>query len=147
MSVELREINMDNFRECIKLSVKDDQKKFVASNMYSLAEAKVDNVSNPYAIYNGDVMVGFIMYDFDVDTKIGWITRLMVDQRYQGKGFGRVAMAQVVDKLKSISECKLLQTSFEPSNSAAKTLYLSLGFHLTGEQVDGEDICIMESNG
>ena len=61
--MELREINMKNFRECIDLKVSDSQKGFVASNMYSLAEAKADNVSNPYAIYDGEQMVGFIMYD------------------------------------------------------------------------------------
>lgn len=30
---------MDNFEECLSLSVAEDQKKHIASNAYSLAEA------------------------------------------------------------------------------------------------------------
>jgi diamine N-acetyltransferase len=61
MAVTLQDITMDNFRECIQLRVGEAQKDFVASNMYSLAEAQADKVSNPLAIYAGDEMVGFIM--------------------------------------------------------------------------------------
>lgn len=39
--ITLREISADNFEECLCLSVAEDQKKHVASNAYSLAEAVV----------------------------------------------------------------------------------------------------------
>lgn len=142
--MELREITMENFLECIKLSVSDMQKGFVASNMFSLAEAKADGVSVPLAIYDGDTMVGFIMYDYDEKEKTGWISRLMVDQRYQGRGHGRWAMMEVIGRLRGIEGIKIMRTSFAPENSAARKLYTSLGFKLTGEQIDGEDVCIME---
>ena len=142
--MELREITMENFLECIKLSVSDMQKGFVASNMFSLAEAKADGVSVPLAIYDGDTMVGFIMYDYDEKEKTGWISRLMVDQRYQGRGHGRWAMMEVIGRLREIEGIKIMRTSFAPENSAARKLYTSLGFKLTGEQIDGEDVCIME---
>lgn len=79
MPASLREITMDNFRACLTLTVAEDRKGFVASNMYSLAEAKADAVSNPLAIHAGDDMVGFIMYDYASDESRGYITRLMVD--------------------------------------------------------------------
>ncbi|HPQ46685.1 MAG TPA: GNAT family N-acetyltransferase [Clostridia bacterium] len=142
--MELREISMENFLECIKLSVSDMQKGFVASNMFSLAEAKADGVSVPLAIYDGDTMVGFIMYDYDEKERTGWISRLMVDQRYQGRGHGRWAMMEVIGRLREIEGIKIMRTSFAPENSAARKLYTSLGFKLTGEQIDGEDVCIME---
>ena len=66
--VELCEITMENFRECIRLSVADHQRGFVASNMYSLAEAKADGVSNPLAVYADDQMVGFTMYCFEPES-------------------------------------------------------------------------------
>ena len=37
--VRLQEITEDNFAECVKLTVKEEQKAFVASNLYSLAQA------------------------------------------------------------------------------------------------------------
>ena len=58
-AIELRKITRENFRECIRLSVAEDQRKFVASNMYSLAEATADGVSNPLAFYADDQMDGF----------------------------------------------------------------------------------------
>jgi diamine N-acetyltransferase len=138
MEATLREITMDNFRECIELSVADEQKGFVASNTYSLAEAKADGVSVPLAIYSDDRMVGFIMYDFEPKEDRGYITRLMVDQRFQGNGHGRSAMRQVIDRLKQIPACKEIQTSFAPENTTADGLYTSLGFDRTGEMNEGE---------
>ena len=143
MSISLRAITMENFRECIKLGVSERQRSFVASNMFSLAEAKADGVSNPYAIYHGDQMVGFIMYDFEPKEARGYITRLMVDSRFQGRGYGRAAMEQAIKRLKEIPDCKELQTSYAPANAAAEKLYSSLGFKHTGEQIDGEIIVRM----
>ena len=39
-STELREITMENFRECLRLSKAEDQRKFAASNMNSVAEGQ-----------------------------------------------------------------------------------------------------------
>ena len=136
MDVTLREITMKNFRESIRLSIQEDQKGFVASNVYSLAEAKVDGVSNPFAIYVGDQMVGFIMYDFERKENRGYITRLMVDARFQHSGYGRAAIIQVIDRLNAIPGCHEIYTSFVPANTVAAKLYASLGFEITGETTE-----------
>ena len=144
MSIQLREITMDNFHDCIRLNVREDQKYFVAPNVYSLAEAKADGISNPLAIYNGDTMVGFIMYCFDPDEEMGYIDRLMVDQRYQGQGYGRAAMVEVIQRLKSLPACKRIRTSFAHTNEAADALYASLGFCRTGEVTeDGKETVVV----
>ena len=114
MELTLRDITMENFNECIKLNVSEEQKNFVASNTFSLAEAKADGVSNPFAIYVGDQMVGFIMYDFEPKENRGYISRLMIDTRFQGQGHGRTAMEQVMDRLMQIPECREIQTSYAP---------------------------------
>ncbi|MFC2094921.1 GNAT family N-acetyltransferase [Candidatus Bipolaricaulota bacterium] len=143
MSITLRDITMDNFQDCIDLKVADSQRSFVASNLYSLAEAKADGVSNPYAIYADDRLVGFIMYDFEPKEDRGYITRLMIDAQFQGRGYGREAMKQVIDRLQSIPECRELQTGYMPDNKAAKHLYESFGFRKVGEDDDGEIIARM----
>lgn len=144
MSIQLREITMDNFRECIHLNVTEDQKYLVAPNVYSLAEAKADGVSNPLAIYNGDTMVGFIMYCFDPDEGMGYIDRLMVDERYQGQGYGRAAMPEVIQRLESFPACKRIKTSFTHANGVADALYSCLGFSRTGEVTeDGKETVVV----
>lgn len=144
MDVDLREITMDNFAECIRLHVAENQRSFVASNVYSLAEAKADGVSNPFAIYASEQMVGFIMYDFEPKEDRGYITRLMVDVAHQGNGYGRAAMLQVIDLFKANPDCKEIYTSVAPANERAKGLYQRLGFELTGEVDDGEEVLLMD---
>ena len=146
MTITLRDITNDNFRECIHLKVADDQKGFVASNMFSLAEAKADGVSNPYAVYADEQMVGFIMYDFEPKESRGYITRLMIDDQFQGNGYGRQAMTQVIDRLQAIDDCHEIQTSYAPANVASARLYESLGFAQTGEVNEGEIVVRMSSN-
>jgi diamine N-acetyltransferase len=144
MAIHLKEIDMENFRECIQLKVKEDQKDFVAPNVYSLAEAKADGVSIPLAIYNENTMVGFIMYCFDQDEDTGYIDRLMVDKRYQGHGFGRSAMIEVIRRLQGIPGCKQIMTSFAHTNAVADSLYTSLGFFRTGKVTeDGRETIMM----
>ena len=138
MNLTLRDITMNNFRKCIDLKVSAHQKDFVASNIFSLAEAKADGVSNPYAIYADDQMVGFIMYDFEPAENRGYISRLMIDSDFQGKGYGRKAITQVIDRLAAIPECREIQTGYMPANDVAKTLYESLGFKRVGEDDNGE---------
>lgn len=140
----LRDITMDNFIQCIKLAVSEEQNGFVASNVYSLAEAKADSVSIPLAIYDDDLMVGFIMYDFEPEEDRGYVTRLMVDARFQGQGYGRSALEEVVARLKAISGCLEIQTSYVPANRRVEKLYASLGFEQTGEEEDGEIVVRME---
>ncbi len=144
MSIELREITMANFYECINLKLKKEQENFVASNTYSLAEAKADNVSIPLAIYHNDKMIGFTMFWFDEKNEMGWIDRLMIDEKYQKNGFGKETMIEVIRILKENEKCKKIRTSFGLKNEAAGKLYDSLGFVKTGELSDGEVVCILQ---
>jgi len=138
MTLSLREITMDNFRACLTLSVAEGQKDFVASNMYSLAEAKADAVSNPLAIYADDELVGFVMYDYAPDESRGYISRLMVDARFQGHGYGRAAMTEVIARLMREPGIREIRTSFHPDNQVADALYAGLGFRRIGEVDEGE---------
>jgi len=142
--VELREITMENFRECIRTDVAEHQRGFVASNVYSLAEAKADGVSIPLAIYANGIMVGFTMYNFDSASSVGYIDRLMVAAEHQRHGYGKAAMLQVMDRLRNTEGCVKIRTSFKPSNAVADALYESLGFRRTGEVDEGETVVILE---
>ena len=142
--IELREITMDNFRECIRLEVADHQRGFVASNMYSLAEAKADGVSNPLAVYSDGNMVGFTMYWFDAKSGTGYIDRLMVADGHQRRGYGRATMREVIRRLRETPGCVRIRTSFEPTNEVARGLYRSLGFRETGEVDEGETVAVLD---
>ena len=93
-------------------------------------------MSVPYAIYADERMVGFIMYDFEPKNGTGYITRLMVDQKYQGNGYGREALQAVIGEISAISECRQIQISYNPRNAPAEKLYASVGFVKTGERAE-----------
>lgn len=161
--VELRRITDDNFREVIALELAEGQDKFVAPNIYTLAEAYVsltdgDTIPMLYAIYNDDAMVGFIAMAYERPTEGGTeveaegeaegkalgsyaMYRFMIDRRHQGKGLGRAALAQAIELLSTQPHGAAghIATSFVPGNDVAKRLYTSLGFVETGE-FDGDEL-------
>ncbi len=140
MAVVLREIDEDNWLECVGLKVAEDQAGFVASNAFSLVQARYEPHCVPLAIYDDDLMVGFIMYAYDKDDENYWIYRLMVDSSHQRKGYGRAAVEQVVQILSGVQDCRKIVVSFDPGNLVARQLYLSLGFEETGKMIWDEEV-------
>jgi len=135
----LREITKDNFIECIRLKVRDDQ-RFVASNVFSIAESKVEPKNIPMAVYAGETMVGFVMYDLDYPARELYISRLMIDQRYQHKGYGR----ETLEALRQIglqdAGVDKLTLSTNPENAYGIRVYEKFGFKDTGKMDDGEEV-------
>jgi diamine N-acetyltransferase len=136
--LNLREINRENYMECLRLTVAPAQRDFVASNAFSLAQAKYHPQCVPLAIYSDDVMVGFVMYCIDSDDDNYWVWRLMVDERHQRRGYGRRAMELVINRISEDKTRNQVLISFRPDNKVAENLYNSLGFVHTGRMIDGE---------
>lgn len=132
----LRSVSQATFRECIALDVAEDQREFVAPNVYSLAQAKVNELLTPWAIYDrailgrdlrpDDTMRGFLMVQ-EMDG-VGFIMRLMIDHRWQRRGYGRAAMEEIIRRWKASPHIEMIATSVRKGNDAAETLYRSLGF-------------------
>jgi len=157
--VELRKITItdDNMKECIKLDVAPEQRGFLVSNSYSLGQAYDYNLRNnetggqavTYAIYANDTMVGFIMYgyfpdgdDYEENAPCYYLWRFMIDEKYQGKGYGKQAMIKIIEEVKRLpcGKAKYFFTTYEPNNEFASRFYSTLGFVETGEEVDDETV-------
>ncbi len=144
--LRLVEIDRYNYLPVLELSVSEEQKKFVATNQYSLAQAYAQPECVPFALYAENKPVGFAMYCLDADDHQYWIYRLMIDQRHQGKGYGREAMRLLIDRIRGFSdeEHRCIYISFEPENTVAKSLYESLGFLPDGRIEYGEVVYRLE---
>ena len=140
MTISLREIDSNNFHQCINLKVAEGQGKFVASNLRSIAEAKIYPNALPLAIYCADEMVGFVMYGFDTDDNKFYLGRLMVDAQHQGKGYGKAATLEVIERMKKIENCQEIYLSFVSENTGAEKLYASVGFERTGETSESGEV-------
>lgn len=156
--MELRKVDDDNLRSIVNLSVREDQKNFVASNTKSILQAytaiMADRVALPFGLYDGEELVGFVMFGYD-----GYeegdpefikgsyaIWRFMIDEKYQGKGYGKKAMVACLEYLRTYpcGEAKYCWLSYEPENVVAKKLYNSFGFKETGDVIGGEVISLLE---
>lgn len=142
--ITLKEIDRNNFFDVIKLKVAEEQSDFVASNMFSLAQAKAFPECVCLAIYHDDVLVGFTMYCIDEEDKEYWIYRLMIDSKHQSKGYGKAAMEKLIEKIKEDIQHRVIYISFEPVNVWAKQLYEKLGFAEDGRVIDGEVVYKLE---
>lgn len=149
MSVSLKQITPENFDECINLKVARGQEKFVAPNVKSIAQSKIYPTMNISAVYDEDEMVGFVMFGLDPDDEKYYLVRLMVDEKHQGKGYGKAATLEVINQLKQVGDCREVYLSFVPENAGAERLYKSIGFEPTGEISQGEVVMrfIIENNG
>jgi diamine N-acetyltransferase len=149
--IMLKKITHENLCECIyDIETSEKQKEFVDSNVESLAEAYVDitngGYATPYAVYDNETMVGFVMYTF-MDKTNGpyvlpcyYIWRILIDKNRQRKGYGKQAIEKVIEEIKTMPHGKAerIYTSWVPENIASKSLFESFGFVETGEIDDGE---------
>ncbi|MEQ7054177.1 GNAT family N-acetyltransferase [Paenibacillaceae sp. P-4] len=142
--IALKEIDRSNFFDVIKLSVADEQSDFVATNLFSLAQAKAFPECVCLAIYHDEVLVGFTMYCIDEEDHEYWIYRLMIDTKYQSKGYGKAAMELLIERIKEDRQHRVIYISFEPENTWAKQLYEKLGFEEDGRVIEGEIVYKLE---
>ncbi|WP_345241574.1 GNAT family N-acetyltransferase [Pontibacillus salipaludis] len=136
--IEFKDIDRHNFFDVINLRVADEQQSFVAPNVFSLAQAKAFPECLCLGIYHYKLLVGFTMYCIDFEDKEYWIYRLMIDARYQSKGYGKAAMKKLIERIKQDQKHHVIYLSVEPENDQAKSLYEKLGFKPDGRVIDGE---------
>lgn len=137
-TVSLREINDDNVSDVIDLSVSPDQTQFVAPNVRSLAQAFAATKVWVRAVYADDEPVGFVMLSDDADQPRYYLWRFMIDQRHQGCGYGRQAMALTHDYVRSRPAGDRVYLSYVPETGGPGPFYKSLGYEDTGVEHGGE---------
>lgn len=137
--VELRKITKENYEECLKLNVAENQKEFVSSNVHSLAQAWIYyDTAFPFAVYADNTMVGFIMLGYYEDEGYYTLWKFMIDEKYQNKGYGRKALRLGIDYLVKRFKVKEIYTAYYATNRIARNLYASVGFRETGETVGNQ---------
>ena len=139
MSVTLQPITQDNWIECIQLNVSEEQQAqhFVATNTLSLAQAYGEPWWTPWAVYADETMVGFVMDGRRPGSEVNYILRMMIDARYQGRGYGRAAMRAVISRIRQANSDPI-QLDYDLVNTVAGNLYTSLGFRIIAEDEHGE---------
>ena len=139
-SVTLREITEETLGAILGLQVGEHQRKFVADNARSLAQAHFSPYAWFKAIYADETPVGFVMLWDDPDKPEYYLWRLMIDARYQGSGFGRRAVELLIRHVRTQPNASELLTSAIQTDGGPQGFYERLGFELTGDYEEGEAV-------
>ena len=145
--VTLREITKDNLWAVLALDVSGPQRRFVASNAISLAQAYLAGDAWHRAIHAGERPVGFVMATSIEEDEHGLPTagqpmvwRFMIDERYQGLGLGGRALALVIEELRGWPGAHSIWVGAVPGTGSALELYRRFGFEDTGVMDESEHI-------
>ena len=98
--IHLVDIDPGNWR--LKLEVAESQKHYVANSAVMLARAYAyrEQRSRAFVIYNDETPVGMGMYHDCPDLDAFDLSQIFIDERYQGKGYGKVATKLVLEAMK-----------------------------------------------
>ncbi|MDR0271385.1 GNAT family N-acetyltransferase [Paenibacillus sp.] len=155
--ITLRKITLKNRREIFNLEVSEEQRRFVASNLSSVASCYVLATNGghpfPFAIYSDGLPVGFVMltygitgYDLPSIAHDSYcIVRLMIDRHHQNRGYGLEAMKKILEFIRTFpaGPAHYCWISYKAENLPAKKLYESLGFRDNGEIIGDELITVL----
>jgi GNAT superfamily N-acetyltransferase len=139
--VTLREISERNRAAVLALRVAPEQGRFVGSVRDALDDAAEYPHAKPWyrAVYADEEPVGFVMLSWDVQPQppdiIGpwFLWKILIDRRYQGRGYGAEAVRQLADLIRAAGATELL-TSYVPDDGGPAGFYHRLGFTPTGAQ-------------
>jgi diamine N-acetyltransferase len=140
--LNLEAVTPDNYDAALELRVLPEQEKFVAPIMKSLADCTVYPEAELRVAREGEGegLVGYVMiFPFlrEGENLVN-VVRLMIDERHQGHGLGRVLLNTTLNRIPEFSPAvERVRISTHPENAAALSLYQSVGF-VRADIEDGE---------
>jgi len=94
--ITFRKVTKSNYEDIIKLDAGEEGHKHVAKNYYTLLQAFFEYYINGVnGIYYNNIPVGLFFY-YRFNNTI-WISRFMIDEKYQNKGIGKKAFSKLVN--------------------------------------------------
>ncbi len=134
--IHLVDINPNNWR--LGLKVAPSQKPYVADYATLLARAYAyrDYRSRGFVIYDDETPVGMGLYYDLPEMECYDLSQIFIDQRYQGRGYGKAATKLVLDIMKQDGKYSKVVLCYIAGNDTAKKLYESFGFVETDHDKD-----------
>lgn len=139
--IRLVDVDPGNWR--LGLKVAESQRNYVSDSYAMLARAYAyrEQRSRAFVIYDGETPVGLGMYHDCPDLDAYDLSQIFIDERYQGRGYGKTATQLVLDAMKQDGKYSKVVLCYIEGNDAAKKLYEQFGF----VEIDrDEDEIIME---
>ena len=126
--VHLVDITPDNWR--LKLQGSEAQKTYVAGSAVLLARAYAYREwrSRAFVVCDDETPVGMGLY-YDCPERNAYdFSQFFIDERYQGKGYGKAAAEAVLEAMKQDGKYDKTVLCYIEGDEAARRLYESIGF-------------------
>jgi len=147
--IQLCDITKEIWKYVVGLTTNEDliptlSEKYVMSNAYSMLQSVYEESWTAKAIVlcndDKEKVIGFAMYGpTELDGRIVYeLCRFMIDVRFQGNGYGIIALNKIVVEMKQKYNCDEIYLSIVPENTKALHIYLKAGFVSTGITVGDE---------
>lgn len=141
--IHLEGIDWKNYRQRCSLKISEKQKSnhSVAPNVLILARtyAYRNEGSRAYSIYNDNEMIGLLMYrDWGEPPKSYVLDQFMIDERFQGKGYGKLALNLLIAAMKEERKYNRVELGCSRENVDAMKFYESCGFYYSGDDYEDE---------
>lgn len=133
--ISLKPIDEENCWEFMRLSVKPEQAAFVASPTGILARAYAYRAHRAVAwgICEASRPVGLVMLcDLEEEPACYHLMEFLIDREEQGKGFGKQALALILDYCRREGKYSMVEVCVKKANKAAIHVYEAAGFRDTG---------------
>jgi diamine N-acetyltransferase len=143
--VSLQPITAANREAVEALAVTADQGRFVSGVRESLLEAaqEPDARAIAWAVYAEETPVGFVMIADEVDSPdyiAHFLWKLLIDERYQRRGFGTATLDLVVAYFRNRG-VGTMWTSAGQGEGSPVSFYERYGFERTGE-LHGDEVML-----
>lgn len=149
-NIRLVDITAENWEKICFLNPGMEGREYVASNSFSIAQSIYEKGWIIKGIAKEELLIGFTMYGFSEELTAYELCRFMIDEHYQGKGYGKQALKIIIDEMFRSYGCDKIYLSTSPNNLRGKHIYGKAGFIPTGktcgEGNDIEDIFCLELN-
>ena len=142
--VTLRPLTDENREAVEALSVTPAQRQFVSNVPDSLLEAAEYPGAHAiyWAVYDDETPVGFVMIADEVDDPEYYpqfLWKLLIDQRHQGKGYGKAVLDLIVEYFRGRPGVEVITTSAGQGEGSPIPFYERYGFKRTGE-MHGDEV-------
>ena len=133
--IRLVEINEENWRQAARLSLLEDQRRFLDIPLGILARGYVYRScrARVIGIAEGETLIGLaLVKDLDEEPACYDLQQFMIDQGFQGRGFGTEALRLILAELKAERKYDCVEVCVNRADAPALRVYEKAGFIDTG---------------
>ncbi len=147
--ISLVPVTKENWKTAVFLTTDPERlnpldQQWIASNAFSLLQALYEPDWDCRLILADEKAVGFVFYGYWAEKDRYLLCRYMIDERYQGKGYGSAALPLIVEQIRRQYGCRDVYLTLEVAYARAIHLYTAFGFRRMEEMDETERVYILK---